>query len=498
MIEKFRKIRGGISAKNWVAYIIFGAIIIVFALWGVSPDNYQGETGGVAAIVNDTSISISEYRNSLERVEQNARFQFDQFPENQRAALRKEMQKRALEELIMTEVFYQAARNRGVAASDSEVRDRILEIPFLQENGRFMKDRYRMWLQQMGLSSVDFERQVRKQIVNQRLQDLFLGSAAPTREELRRNRELANQKIKVRYVEFDKEDLASPGLVTEQEVSQFLQARKADVEKFYKDNSPEFSIPESVKARHILIKIDDKRTDSEAAALAVEVRKQLSLANFAQQATKMSDDPGSKSKGGDLGQFERGRMVPEFEKVAFALAPGQISEPVKTQFGYHLIMVEKKNLPQVKPLDSVQREITRKLIAREKESAILNGLKAKLESGRREIEKTIAAAGWKWSETGEFDLSSPSVPRLGDSPELIGAILKKGKSGGLIPEIIKIPGGRHLIADLVSWKEVRDKEADVEGLERMVAYRKSAELIETFAKDAEAKARIQRNPRVVQ
>lgn len=496
MIEKFRKVRGGLSAKNWVAYLVFGAIITVFALWGISPDRYRGETGGVAAVVNDTTISLAEYRNRVELYEQNARSQFDRFPESQRASLQREMKRRALEELIFSEVMYQAGKKRGVVASDIEVRDRILDIAFLKENGRFQKDRYRLWLQQMGMSTVDFERQVRKDIVNQKLQDLFVGAASPAREELKRNRTLANQKVNVRYVEVNKADLAKASFVSDADVKQFLSAKKADVEKFYKDNVIEFTTNETVKARHILIKVDDKHPDAEAAKRAVQVHKEATVANFAKMAAKYSDDPGSKDKGGDLGVFERGRMVPEFEAAAFNLPAGNISDPVKSAFGYHIILVEKKTAKETKSLDAAQFEIARKLLVREKEGAIIADLKTKLKS-KTELDRVVAHAGLKWVDTGEFDLSSSTVPKLGESPELISAVLKQGRGGGLIQELLPAQGGGYLIAELVSWKEAPDTNPDVEGLERMVAYRKSADLMKTFSEDVQSKARIQRNSEII-
>src|SRR5262249_17462597 len=148
----------------------------------------------------------AEYRTRVENVEQNMKGRFDQFPEAQRRMFTQELRRRALEELILGEVVYQAASNRGVLAPDAEVRDYILGIPFLSENGRFAKDRYQAWLRNMNMSTDDFERQIRKQIVGQKLQTLFVGSATPTREEIKRIRQLSQQKVNLRFVEVKKED----------------------------------------------------------------------------------------------------------------------------------------------------------------------------------------------------------------------------------------------------------------------------------------------------
>lgn len=500
MLHKIGKLGGGkdFNMKSWVAAFLFGAIIVVMALFGIRTDHANDSAGGVAAIVNDNAISLAEYRSHVENMEQQAKARFEQFPEAQRKMLSAQMRKRALDELILGEIVYQAASQRGVRAADGEVRDLIVQAPFLQENGRFMKDRYRMYLQNMSLTPEDFERQVRKQIVTQKLQELFVGAAAPTREELRRNRVLANQKVNLKYIEVNPEDFKRPGLMDNAEIQAYVTANKAAIEKYYNDNPIEFTQEAKVKAKHILIRVDDKRPDSEAKKVAAQVRAQATAANFASLAAKYSDDPGSKAKGGDLGEFTHGRMVPEFEKAAFELNAGQISDPVQTPFGYHIILVEKKMGASKRPLAEVQTDIARKLLLQSKQPELVAKLRTMVEKGNKaEIEGWLGKAGLKWQESGEFDLSSVQVPKLGDSQALVTAVLRKGKSGGLINQLIE-NSGRFIVADVVSWKEVPDSNADVEGVDRMVAYRKSSDLIENWSKQIEAAASVTRNPRLMQ
>ncbi len=481
--------------KQYVAYVIFGAIIVVFALFGMDHPGSGQSGGGVAAVVNENAISLAEYNTRVESVERNARERLDQFPEAQRKMLTNDLRKRALDELILGEIVYQAADRKGVIASDAEVRDYILQIPFLVDNGRFKRDIYRAFLQQQNLTTEDFERQVRKQLVTQKLQELFVGSASPTREELRRNRVLANQKVNIRFIEIPKGDVGK--LISEAEVREFKTKAKDEIEKYYNDNKIEFTKAEKVHARHILIGINDKRSDAEALKLATELRKQANAKNFAELAKKNSDDPGSKEKGGDLGEFERGHMVPEFEHKAFALKEGEISEPVKTDYGYHLILAGAKTPGRTETLADAQDSIARKLLARHKESEMNSTLNKLAESGnKRELEAMLLKAGGKWQESGEFDLSSSNIPKIGENPALMNALLKRGSKGGLVPQVVENKGNL-LAAEIISWKEVPDKNPDVEGIDRMVAYRKSADLIESWSKEVEAKASIQRNPNLL-
>lgn len=488
------------TVKHWVAVVLFAAIIVVFALWGIDPSRLGGASGGVAATVNETGISLAEYRSRVEAIEQNAKMRFDQFPEAQRKALNQEIHRRALDELIMGEVMYQAAKKRGILAPDAEVRDYILQIPFLQENGRFLKDRYRMFLQNMNLSTDDYERQVRKQIVGQKLQELFVGSAMPTREELKRNRELSNHKVNIRYVEIQHTDLEKPAFVSEDEIANYLKANAEQVEKYYKDNMVEFTNPEKIQAAHILIRVDEKRDDASAKKLAEDIRQQATPANFAKLAAKNSDDPGSKTKGGELGEFAKGRMVPEFEKAAFELKAGEISQPVKTSFGYHIIYVQKKTPGGTESLQQAEKKIARKLYLRSKEADVIAKTNTILEkASKKDVDAWVAKSGFKWQDSGDFDLSSPVVPKLGDSKDVIAAILKQGQTPGLIPGLISMPGGSYVIVDVIGWKQVPDTTAlnEVEGIEKMVAYKKSSDLIEAWSKDIEAKATISRNPAIL-
>jgi peptidyl-prolyl cis-trans isomerase C len=157
-----------------------------------------------------------------------------------------------------------------------------------------------------------------------------------------------------------------------------------EIETYYKGHKEEFTNPESVKARHILLRVPegaDEKAWKEAESKAKDVKKKLENGeDFAELAKKYSDDPGSKTKGGDLGFFTKGRMVPEFESAAFSLKPGELSGPVKTNFGYHIIEVKEKKAADTKALAEVQAQI-RQALQKEKQQqlqdALIERLKAK-------------------------------------------------------------------------------------------------------------------------
>ncbi|MBW1947560.1 MAG: peptidylprolyl isomerase [Deltaproteobacteria bacterium] len=154
-----------------------------------------------------------------------------------------------------------------------------------------------------------------------------------------------------------------------------------EIETYYKGHKDEFTSPESVKASHILLKVpkgaDDKAWE-EAESKAEDIKKKLENGeDFAKLAKKYSDDPGSRDKGGDLGFFTKGRMVPEFESAAFSLKPGELSDPVKTEFGYHIIEVKEKKAASTKTLQAVQAQIRQRL-QKEKQQQLQDELIKKL------------------------------------------------------------------------------------------------------------------------
>ncbi len=148
---------------------------------------------------------------------------------------------------------------------------------------------------------------------------------------------------------------------------------EAEVKEFYETNKERFNTPENVKARHILFGVDSTDTaESKASkkAKADEIRQKIvDGADFAAMAAQYSDDPGSKSEGGDLGQFARGQMVTPFEDAAFSAKTGDITPVVETQFGYHIIQVTDHQQAHLMAFDEVKEKLTDSLTARKKQEA---------------------------------------------------------------------------------------------------------------------------------
>ena len=246
--------------------------------------------------------------------------------------------------------------------SPQEVAKYIATNPVFQEDGKFIgAARYKELLRGSNFSVAEYEQSVQMDLLGQKLRNVLTDGIMPTPEETHQEFVTRNQKIKLRYLAIDPEEVA-PQKVAEEELQAYFEEHRNEyrVEEMRRVRFAEVSVKadeleiqeediririatlsesERVRASHILISTES-REDAEARETASEILSQLREgADFAELAKEHSDDPGSGTQGGDLGFFGRGQMVPEFERTAFSLEPDAISDLVKTQFGYHIIKV---------------------------------------------------------------------------------------------------------------------------------------------------------------
>jgi peptidyl-prolyl cis-trans isomerase D len=305
---------------------------------------------------------------------------------------------RAAQALIQREVLLQEANRLGLQLTDTDLRRAMQTGPFAQAlfpNGQFIgEDRYADFVSNYFHTSIqDFESQVKKEIEINRLQAMVTGGVTVSDQDVRDNYRDQATKIKFDYAVINAEDLRKQINPTDAELQAFFKQNAAryknaiaetrklayiplnqtdvpggaapvtnqQVEQYYQGHQKDYQVAEEVQVRHILIKVPDKadaKTDAAAKQKAEDLLKQIKGgADFATLAKANSDDPGSKEQGGELGFIQRGVTVPPFEKAAFALQPGQISDVVKTQFGYHILKVEEKHTAHLKPLDEVKAQI---------------------------------------------------------------------------------------------------------------------------------------------
>lgn len=401
-----------LSAKNLTAIVLFGAIVLVFVFFGL-PSRLRGGFGA-AARVNESFITLTEYQQAAEQMEQ----MYSQYmggrsfdPEQ-----RKHMQQQALQRLIYDELTAQSARRAGIRATDAEIRNIITkEIPAFQKDGRFMREYYQNYLLSQGVSAGDFEARVRKQLESQRLRRLFEASNLTIGLESEKQKTLQNYKMNLQFAKMDEEN---PDVSAVSPAEAELALAKPDfvkrVQIQFDLQKPQLSQDEQVRAQHILISVppNDEAAEKKALAQIQDLKAKAAKEDFGKLAKAHSQDPGSKAKNGDLGFFSRGAMVKEFESYAFSAPVGKVSDPIKTQFGYHLIKVTDKKAPKEAKFEDHKVKLARQILAKEKIQKKAQELETLLTKNTGEAEAQVKSLGLKWEETGFFNLAADAIPKI--------------------------------------------------------------------------------------
>lgn len=367
------------------------AIVVVFIFWGVG--SWTSREEGIVATVNGESISQDAYRSSYNRL-------VDQVRQSLGANINDELLKslnlpaRALDQLIDRALLKQAAARLKLEASDEQVNQTIQAIPAFQQGGSFSLKRYEGFLFQQRLTKAAFEEDIRQGLLLQALEKVITGSIKVSEVEAEEMYKSNNATVKVEFVAIDAERYKNVA-VSQEDIAQFFDRMKEsyrtdpeiqvrylrvnpdayvgkitltdpEIRDYYDANIERFVIPKTVEARHIML-----RLSADAAAEAVEktrakIEDILKMVrdgrDFAALAQQYSEDEGTKSQGGALGAFPRAAMVQPFGDAAFALQAGQVSEPVRTPFGLHLIKVEKVNEGRTRSFEEVQAEIRSQLM----------------------------------------------------------------------------------------------------------------------------------------
>jgi peptidyl-prolyl cis-trans isomerase D len=391
------------------------------------------------------------------------------------------------------------AKRMGFKVSDADVAAAIpIFIPQLFEGGKFAgNDAYAAVLAQQNLTIEQFEADVARQLLVKKLQDVALEGIVVTPQEIEQEYKRRNEKVKVEYVKIAPDKLRSEVQATPEELRQYyttnkalykvpekrslgilvidqakleqtIQPTDADLLRTYNANKDSYRVPERVNIRHILLKTTDMNPQQEAAvkAKAEGLLKQIrGGADFAELAKKYSEDPGSASKGGEYDGVVRGQMVPEFEKAAFSLKPGQVSDLVKTQYGYHIIQVLSHEDARLKPFAEVKAQLTdeyRKQRVNDLMQTLSDKAEAALTKDPQHPEKVAADLGVQYVKAPDA-APGAALPVIGASRDFDDSVsmLKKGE----VSQPVLVTGNKIALAvctDVMpahpaAFEEVQDK-----------------------------------------
>ncbi len=380
------------KATGWIAWIIVILLVIPFALWGVH-EYFGGSAEVIVAEVDGVPIQ----RDLLDRYAEREIERLKERPEGKALV---DLKRSVLDRMIEEQLLASAAERMGMRISPAQVAARIRAIEAFQHEGRFDPELYKRVLLQNRLTVAMFEAQQARAMLIQQLADAVTGSALVTDADIDRLLRLEQRQVELGYalvpvarfaagVEVSEDDARSyyeehrdryvaPEqvkidyiLLDPRELRARVPVEEERVRALYEQQKALYRVPEQRRVAHILIKPEGDDEAAWAAALerAQEVRERLLAGeDFAGLAREVSEDPGSAVVGGDLGWIKRGLMDPAFEEAAFALAAGELSEPVRSRFGYHIIRVEEVRAGREKTYAEVRDELIAELRKEEAEN----------------------------------------------------------------------------------------------------------------------------------
>jgi peptidyl-prolyl cis-trans isomerase D len=427
---------------------------------------------------------------------------------------------------IVTEraLAYQAKR-MGFEVSDAEVARALQSITAQYfPNGQFDRAVYESFVRQQNMTVEQFEDNVRKQMLLTRLQNLALEGVVVSPREIEEEFNRRNEKVKVDYVLLSPAKFRPQVNVTPAEVQSYFNANRPtyripekrsfqmlvldeakiaaslnisddELRKMYQQNLDRYRNPERAQVRHILIKTVgmSKEDQDKARAKIDDLLKQIkSGADFAALATKHSEDPGSAVKGGDLGWITRdGQTVKNFESAAFSLKPGQISDVISTEYGYHIIQVMEREQARVRPFEEVKAEIA----SESQKQMVYDRMQSTAEQARAALAKT---PGQPQQVAQQFNLplisaqnvsSGDPIQEIGINPDFENAISSTDK--GQVTQVIPVAANKLAIAvvtDVQPSRPAELNEVESQVRERLID-QKARELMQQRAREAEQKLR---------
>ena len=380
---------------GWIAFLIIGAISIALVI-SFGNMNQTPLEEDVVITVNDNEITLIDYRE--EYTNQLLQFQ-EVFGNGIPESLEFTIQESATENLIMKTLLNDYVDAQGYRVSPEFVAELITSNPNFQLGEGFNRENYQAILTSQGISQSQYENDLRIQLEINQLRRGLIESSFITPSEFRKFVELQMEERSGQYllipssnyvnqVSLDNEKVSTfyteniNSFMTEEEIDveylsidvedivQDIEYSRSDVEQYYKENIDRFRSNEERKSSHILISFDDEVVDDAALEQIKNIQERIKAGeSFEVLAQEYSDDSGSAANGGDLGWAEPGLFVPEFDQVLFALEMGDISDPVKTQFGYHIIRLDDLKEGKRKEFGEIEEELTKeysKLLAEDR------------------------------------------------------------------------------------------------------------------------------------
>jgi peptidyl-prolyl cis-trans isomerase D len=502
--------------KGWLAYVVLGAIGLVFVFWGI---NWTLSAPNYAAKVNGTEISPNEVRQSyqqqLAQVERQTNAPLDE-------AMRNEIKRRVLEDYVNSEALVTRADKLGYRVSDEDLLAEMARIPAFQVDGKFDKAHALAILNAQGRSVSEIEGMFRRDVKLRQLDTALTVSSFATPTELKEFRTLVRQQRELAWMTLAASKYAADAVPDEAAVKAYYDAHKseymtpetvnlryvelsladlsakvsvddAQLKAYYdeqKAKTPErFSQSEQRRVSHILLAVNDPKDDAAVKAKADGILKRAQAGeDFSKLAREFSQDPGSANQGGDLGWSERKIFVGPFADAAFSMKVDEIKGPVKTQFGYHILKLVGIQPPSVKTFDAAKAELETEYQRNEAERLFNNAQDQLADAALQnatDIEVVAKKAGLAVQEVANFSRHDGGGA-LGKVPAVIEAAFSPDVLDGRLSPIVEVEKGRGVVLKATDHKVPQQKPLEAVRAEVVAAWKKQrgVELAQVAAAEA--------------
>ena len=441
------------NSQGWIAKTIIGIIVALMALTGFEAIFQATSNTNEAAKVNGEEISQNELSQA---VDMQRRQLMQQLGKDFDASLLDEKMLRdsALKGLIDRKLLLQGAHDAKFAFSEAALDQVVLQTPEFQVDGKFSAERFDQVIRQLGYSRMQFRQMLAQEMLIGQLRAGLAGSGFVTDAQVlafarleKQTRDFATLDIKAdpASVKLTDDEVkayydqhAKEFMTPDQVVIDYLELKKAsffdqvsvkdeDLQAAYQKEIANLS--EQRRAAHILIEVNDKVTEAQAKAKIEEVQARLAKGeSFEALAKEFSQDPGSANNGGDLGYAGPGVYDPEFEKALYALNKDQVSAPVRTDFGLHLIKLLGVEAPEVPSFASLKDKLTRELKTQQVEQRFVEATKqledasfeaSDLAQPAQDLKLTVHTSAPFGREGGEGIAANRAVVTAAFSPEVL-------------------------------------------------------------------------------
>jgi peptidyl-prolyl cis-trans isomerase D len=502
--------------KGWVAGVVLGAIGLVFVFWGI---NWTLSAPTYAAKVNGTEISSNEvkqtYQQQLAQMERQSSAPLDD-------AMRNEIKRRVLDEYVSSEALVTRADDLGYRVSDSELLAEMSQVPAFQVDGKFDQAHALAVLNAQGRSVAEIEGLFRRDAKLRQLDTALNASSFATPTELKEFRSLTRQQRELAwltlaaakyaaganpddaavktYYEGHKPDYMTPETVNLRYVELSLAQLEskvsvddAQLKTFYeeqKTKTPErFVQGEQRRVRHILLSVNNPKEDAAVKAKAEGILKRAQAGeDFSKLAKELSQDPGSAAQGGDLGWSERKLFVGPFADAAFSMKVDEITGPVKTQFGYHILKLDGIQPPAVKTFEASKAELETEYKRNEAERMFNNAQDQLADAALQnatDIEVVANKAGLTVQDIPVFSRTEGGGA-LGNVPAVNDAAFAQDVLDGRLSPIVEVDKGRGVVLRSSDHKLPQQKPLEAVRTDVVAAWKKQrgVELAVAAAADA--------------